>query len=411
MFYINLKFMLKLIYHRFIWFFITIGFLRASKFNFKHKNYLSKKKHTFFGYYDKSPFSFDGKTILAISVDCLNQPLIEPITADIGYFSIDNDLQFNKVGESTTWCWQMGARLMWHPYHSNNMILYNTMVGENYGSIAYDLLKGQIIQEHNFPIYDIDFQGMKVATLNFSRLGRLRPGYGYINLPDENVNDPAPENDGVWIIDVASKNRELIISLSDLNQFAPIDSMAEAEHYVNHLSFSPSGKKLMFFHIWTHNRKRNVRALVVNTDGTELQEVMEKSASHYAWKNDSELLLTGQGEDGFGYYLIDLNNSLSSTMLNSKLSFDGHPSFFIDQENIIFDSYPRGILRKQSLFLSDLNGHMQLIAEFIPPPSYLGETRCDLHPRLSPDEKKICIDTPGKEGRYLTVFFIEDLRK
>ena len=38
----------------------------------------------------------------------------------------------------------------------------------------------------------------------------------------------------------------------------------------------------------------------------ELQEVMEKSASHYAWKNDSELLLTGQGEDGFGYYLIDL---------------------------------------------------------------------------------------------------------
>jgi|TARA_Y100000310_G_scaffold104528_1_gene102862 hypothetical protein len=402
---------LKFIYLKFIWFFISIGLLQASKFNFRYKKYSSKKKHTFFGYYDKSLFSDDGKKILALSVGCLNEPISDPIAADIGYFSIDNNLQFNKVGETTTWCWQMGARLMWHPFHSSGMILYNKMSGDNYGSIAYDLKKDKIINEYNFPIYDIDVKGDKVATLNFSRLGRLRPGYGYINIPDDNVNDPAPKNDGVWIIDVESNSRELLISLKDLSKFVSKDSMVGAEHYVNHLSFSPSGKKLMFFHIWTHNRKRNVRALVVNVDGTELQEVMEKSASHYAWKNDSELLLTGQGEDGFGYYLIDLNNSLSSTMLNSKLSFDGHPSFFIDQENIIFDSYPRGILRKQSLFLSDLNGHMKLIAEFIPPPSYLGETRCDLHPRLSPDEKKICIDTPGKEGRYLTVFFIEDLRK
>jgi Tol biopolymer transport system component len=38
---------------------------------------------------------------------------------------------------------------------------------------------------------------------------------------------------------------------------------------------------------------------------------------------------------------------------------------------------------------------------FHSPKEYMGEWRCDNHPRFSPDGKKVCIDSPHAGGRQM----------
>ena len=46
----------------------------------------ARKRQTFFGYYDYSPFDQSGKRILAVATDSENVPLTEPVELEVGYF-------------------------------------------------------------------------------------------------------------------------------------------------------------------------------------------------------------------------------------------------------------------------------------------------------------------------------------
>lgn len=69
------------------------------------------------------------------------------------------------------------------------------------------------------------------------------------------------------------------------------------------------------------------------------------------------------------------------------------------------DTYPQGPKREQVLYLCHLPTQSKLeIGRFPLPDSYRGEWRCDTHPRVSRDGKKIVIDsahTPEGRQQYL----------
>ena len=372
------------------------------------KEYTTNNAQTFFGYYDKIPFNANGSKLLAISVDCENRQLKEPIVANIGYFYTGDSKRFVKLDETSTWCWQQGCRLMWHPQYPSDRILYNRVVDHDYGSIVYDLRQDTIVREYEFPIYDIDSQGKKVASLNFSRLGRLRPGYGYINFEDTGEGNIAPDDDGVWIYDLESNEKHLIVTLHDLLNFEPSSTMRDAEHYVNHLCFNPSGKRLLFFHIWFDGKKRHVRGLTCDINGQNLFILNEgRLVSHYTWKNDHELLLTGEGSKGFGYFLIDIRDPKPRRLSGERLNQDGHPSFLKEGEMFLTDTYPNQF-NYQSLNIVGLEGTVNTVVRVYSPSSYKGEYRCDLHPRLSNDSSMVCVDVPGIDGRKLAVIKLDD---
>jgi Tol biopolymer transport system component len=57
----------------------------------------------------------------------------------------------------------------------------------------------------------------------------------------------------------------------------------------------------------------------------------------------------------------------------------------------------------QHLYLYQVEtGRRVSLGDFRSPPEYQGEWRCDLHPRFSPDGRKVTIDSPhGGEGRQI----------
>ena len=92
-----------------------------------------------------------------------------------------------------------------------------------------------------------------------------------------------------------------------------------------------------------------------------------------------------------------------SDPVNGELKEDGHPSFFPSGNMIITDTYPDKF-REQSLITYDLNNNeIKTLSKFCVPFKFSGETRCDLHPRLSPNGTYVCVDNVHNNLRSMTV--------
>lgn len=355
--------------------------------------YSTKYKHTFFGYYDVTPYSNDNSKILAMATD-QDSIIKSPKAAVIGYFNLNNH-KFVEVDTTDTWCWQQGCRLMWFDDRS---IIYNKVVNNNYGSVVYDIYNNTITSEFNFPIYDKNNTGTLALSLNFSRLHVFRPGYGYTNYIRDSDRKMVNSTDGIYLCDLNSGKKELLISMTDILSIDYDDRMDNAYHYVNHLKFFPDNHRFIFYHIWVKDRFRYSRAIFANTDGV-MQSIIDTNTpvSHYTFKNNDNIIIFTK-TDKLGYHLYH-TNGLFQSLFSPSLKLDGHPTF-IDNNNLLTDTYPINISRKQML-IKATSDDFNVIGTFYSPLRYTGEFRCDLHPRLSRDSKFISIDLPLYGGRKI----------
>src|SRR5690554_6646227 len=123
----------------------------------------NKNEAVFFGYHDKTPFSANGKYLLANSVSADDKTINSECTLmKLGYFKVQESNYQNKFiqfSETKTWSWQQGAMLQWNPEKPNSQIIYNDLVNGQYGAKVFDLEKNEIIKSYNAPIYSISPNG------------------------------------------------------------------------------------------------------------------------------------------------------------------------------------------------------------------------------------------------------------
>jgi len=378
-------------------------------------SYFNANEPVFFGYHDKTPFSGDNSKILAMRVPYKeNAPDSECKEVDLGYFinKPHNNINdsFNKFSTTNTWCWQQGCMLQWDPISNKNKIYYNTIVNNKYGAHLFDIEKNKIVKRINKPIYSISPIGKQFLSINFSRLGRLRPGYGYNLISDYSLNDPSPDYDGLFIFDLLSDKYNLIINLKDLSKDVKCDP--NDEHYINHASFSPDGKNIVFFHIWRvkSSTKRKIRFCIYNLKKSQI-EIIEDNCivSHYCWRDENTILATNINKKGIWNYSIYNLIDKNKYDLDLNLNFDGHPMFSPFDKNIfITDTYPdkKG---DQHLIMVDLkNKNIIKISSLYSPLRYRGQVRCDLHPRWDRNGKFICVDSSSRGKREMILFDVEN---
>ncbi len=360
-------------------------------------------KHTFFGYYDKNPFCKNNIFVLATVAPFINRSPNENDKLIIGYFKWDKNNTFHPIGKTTTWCWQQSCRLQWLPPNEDVLVIYNKLVNNRYGSIVQNIKTKKIVSKHSVAIYDIDKKGENALTLNFSRLGRLRPGYGYVNIPDDTLHQLTPEHDGVWIYNLLKREKKLLFSLKFLSKLDPLPSMESAEHYINHLSFCPCGNRFMFFHLWLKKIKRYSRLITADIKGKEIHILNnEGMVSHYTWKTCNDLLVYSYHKDtGTNYHTYNDINGEKSVFAKDILKEDGHPSFS-PNGNLITDTYPDKYGERKLLLLRSDNELFE-IGRFYSPLKYQGETRCDLHPRWDRLGQKICFDSVHEGMRKMYI--------
>ena len=364
-----------------------------------------KDKHVFFGYYDVTPFNNDDRYVLAHMSDTKNvSPHSDNPEIDLGYYdTYQKNPEFICFGTTNTWNWQQGARLQWFfdkNSHNNNLVIYNKEEGGEYISIIQDPFTGEIVKKLPKAIYSLSPDGSYALSLDFDRLHDCRPGYGYNHFPHKKRTDI------ITYINTDTSDTVDLMNIEDVISFQNTPTMKNANHYLNHLSISPSGTRFMVTHLWVSpTGKRYSRLLVSNVNKAKEYICPNNNGhtSHYSWLGDDKILIFGtHKEETSQYHLYNLISSTSEVIGKDDLKEDGHPTW-LNNENLLTDTYPDLLRRQHLLHFSTSYNTLKKLASIHTPYDFQGEVRCDLHPRINNGKTQVCLDIIRKEHRALCI--------
>lgn len=363
------------------------------------------KYEYFFGYYDKSPWDKTERYMLCIRAKNTWKNVAPKELAEVVLIDTLNNNKISIIGKTRAWNVQQGCMLQWLGPNFDKEIIYNDFDGEKYISKIYNIVtkKARII---NYPVYTVSSDGTFAFTLDFARLHRIRPGYGYSNLVDTTKNSKIPDTPCISFIDLKNNQIKPILYYTNLVDFETRKEMINAEHKVNHIMINPSNNRFMFIHRWYLNGKKYSRLVTCDIDGSNMYNLSDDDmVSHCNWMNDKEIFgFVHKKGNGNGYYLMS-DKSNKYIHCYTELCNDGHPSFSPNGKYIITDTYPNRA-RIQELKLLEVNNKWnkyRIIGKVFSPFKYDNDTRCDLHPRWDRKGEKICFDSvfEGKRGLYI----------
>ncbi len=361
----------------------------------------------FYGYYDKSPWDATDRYILALRVRSSYRSVAPKSPGTIVLIDTTQSNRIQEIGITHAWNVQQGCMVQWLGPDFKSRILYNDFRNGSYCSVIYNVVKQQEEQTLPIPVYDVDRSGSFALSLDFSRLHRMRPGYGYSNLPDSTADILCPDTACIWKLELATGQVTPLFTYAELAGFEPNDSMLRAEHKVNHIMIRPDGKRFMLLHRWFQKGRKHTRLITVNIDKTELYNLSDNIfVSHCFWKNNQEILsFLRKPNYGDHYYLLH-DQTPSYRILWPECNTDGHCSYSPDGFYVVTDTYPDRH-RLASVYLchdgSSAAEACVQIARVHAPFRYDNDCRCDLHPRWNHAGNTICIDSvhQGRRAMYI----------
>ena len=355
----------------------------------------------FFGYYDKSPWDATGRYVLCLKANDTWSSTAPKEPADLLLIDTRNDNRAEKIATTHSWNVQQGCMAQWLGPKFDKKIIYNDFRNGQFVSVVLDVFTKQE-RVLSMPVYSVSQDGSFALTLDFTRLHRLRPGYGYSNIEEKTKNEKLPHAPCIWKVDITNNQITPLLQYTDFALFEPRKEMSGAEHKVNHIMISPNGKRFMVLHRWFQGGRKYTRLITANIDGRDMYNLSDDNmVSHCYWKDDQTILaFENKKHTGAGYYLMK-DKTPCYRQLWPHISSDGHPSYSPDRKLVVTDTYPN---RNRMAILKVLNEDFNIvIAKVFAPFKYDNDTRCDLHPRWSRDGKSICFDSvhEGHRGLYM----------
>ena len=397
------------------------GIYQRTMYLLSHESYKSQGDITrvspenefeyFYGYYDKSPWDKTNRYMIALKVR--NAYKVPDSTEEAQVVVLDtknNKEEF--IGTTNCWNSQQGCMAQWLGPDFESKIIYNDFRDNKYVSVIYNFKDKYEEKVYDKPIYDVSKKGDFALTLDFSRLHRLRKGYGYANIDEETKKEKCPDKTCIWKIDLKTGKILNVLKYTDLANFETRSEMIEAEHKVNHIMISPDGNRFMVLHRWFKHNEKFTRLVTMNIDGTDMYNLSDDNfVSHCCWKNEKEILsFLRKKETGNHYYLMK-DKTKEYKMLWPELNTDGHCTYSPDGKYVITDTYPNRKRIANVYLCTEEDNISRKIASVFSPFKYDNDNRCDLHPRWRHDSQAVCIDSVHEERKGVYMVKLNEKKK
>ena len=396
------------------------------------------QRNHFFGYHNKTAWDDLGRYLLSNQVPMMTRDLDGSEVAEVGYFDLEEKDYFKIIGSTTAWNWQMGCQLQWLETPGDQQIIYNTRaMGPEITEFPYADFRANVydcaseeVRELPLPIYVVAPDGSYALCVDYARLEATERAIGY--RPTHKLTgfraaraagslEPAPDDDGIWRMNIATGEYELILSLRRLFDFEHAPSMDNAIHWVTELDVAPNGERFLFIHRWSERVEDEAsflhRLFTCNADGSGLRllesvdadgnrdhESADWTISHPAWKDDHSVIAWSPHENSMHYHLYDDRGGSVEVIGAGALSENGHMTYSRDGRFILTDTYPNAASNLQRLLLYEVaTDTCYTIGEFYADPDLGKHNRCHLHPRFGPDDRLVTIDSvhEGSRQQYL----------
>ena len=267
--------------------------------------------HHFFGYIghvQNIPWSGDGRYIVSLQTTFQDRMPMPGEAADVVLIDTENGNRIEKIDETRAWNFQQGTMFYWNPQAASRELIFNDRDPntQKVFTVVYDVEARKRVREFRFD--DTPFGNSGVAQqggyflgLNYGRMARLRPVTGYPGAFDWNPTEAAPANDGVFLVDMASGKKRLLVSFEQLARAA--DTKGH-ELFINHTLWSRDDRCIYFYVRGQFgNREQQVNIPIsVRPDGTELSS-HQYLGGHPEWVDGTRII--GSSRDKMVVYDVD----------------------------------------------------------------------------------------------------------
>ncbi len=378
-----------------------------------------------FGYYDKLQFDPANRFVLSNRVEFEHRTPGPDDRILVGMVDLEDGDRWIEFGKSDAWGWQQGCMLQWVP-GSADEVVWNDRDGDRHVARIKNVATGET-RTLPRPVYALSPDGKWAVTADFARIQALRPGYGYQGVADPHRAEKAPEQSGIWVMDMQTGESKLVFSLAEAASIPFRDApLHDQWTWFNHLLVAPDSKRFTFLHRWRAkgpddegfavNNGFVTRMFTMDLDGGA-PYIIDPSGytSHFIWRDPGHICAwtRPEGREDAFYLLKDRSQEVS-IVGEGDMPKNGHNTYLPVGDGIewiLNDTYPTGVRRQQTPYLYHEPSRRRFdLGHFHSPPEYVGEWRCDTHPRSSNDGRLVTIDSPhGGNGRQVWLLDISEI--
>lgn len=249
----------------------------------------------FFGYYDKSPWDATGRYILCNRVKNAYAKPDNDDEAQLVLIDTQDNNRVSVIGTAHAWNVQQGCMLQWLGPDYCEKVIYNDFQDGVFCAVILNVWTGKN-KILSMPVYAVAADGGFALTLDFTRLHRLRPGYGYCNVSEATAKEKCPNSPCIWRMDLTTGQYLPLFFYRDFVKFEVRPEMSNAEHKVNHLMISPDGDRFMVLHpsygpdgrvvTDTYPDRHRVARIYILDEKKEETPVVAKVFAHFRYDND-----------------------------------------------------------------------------------------------------------------------------
>ncbi|MBX3414670.1 MAG: hypothetical protein KF708_18425 [Pirellulales bacterium] len=289
--------------------------------------------HHFFGYIGHVrtiPWNASGRYILALRAAFQDRMPGGDDAAEIVLLDSEHDYAERVVNRTRAWNFQQGTMFYWNPEAPETQFFFNDRdpKTQQIFCVLFDLSRGEQgerIAEYRYADTPVGNSGVAqtggaFAAINYGRLARLRPVTGYPTAYDWTVDERHPSDDGVFRIDVATREKRLLVSFEQLAAaLRPTrPDVDEKALFINHTLWSRGDERIFFFvrGDFDDGKRRLDVPFTMRADGTDLRMIATHFGGHPEWLTDRRLI--GSHDDRQIIYDLD-EQKIVGTLGNEEL--------------------------------------------------------------------------------------------
>ena len=219
-------------------------------------------QHHFFGYIGHVgtiPWNASGRYILALRVTNQDRLPTANDAAEIVLLDTKNNYTAQVVDRTCAWNLQQGTMLYWNPQSPETQFFFNDRDRETgkVFTVLFDISKGttgeraKVYRFKDTPIGNsgVAQKGGFFLGINYGRLARLRPVTGYPNAWDWTIGDAAPDDDGIFLVNVETGQLRLLVSYAQLRDELrkSLPHVEQAPLFINHTLWNRDDDRILFY--------------------------------------------------------------------------------------------------------------------------------------------------------------------
>lgn len=268
----------------------------------------SGPNHHFFGYIGhvrNIPWNRDGRYIVALETEFQERMPKANDAAAVVLIDTWRDNAVRVMDRTRAWNFQQGTMFYWNPEVPESQLFFNDRDPKTNRifTVLYDIDKRKRVREYRYrdtPIGNsgVAQKGHSFLGLNYGRLARLRPVTGYPDAYDWTEGVAAPENDGLFLVDVATGVKELLVSFKQLAdlirpKYPNIDGK---QLFLNHTLWSRDDKRIYFYVRADFDKDTRIDVpCTVRPDGSGLAMHAQHIGGHPEWELGTRIIGSAGG--------------------------------------------------------------------------------------------------------------------